>query len=410
MARPGMTDVTTDDRRRLALPTHNLPRARQRLLLSARLPYRPPSQRAQKCPPNGEPREQSKAPRRVESASRQGTHQPTPAADSRHARRVSTVIRSPRPEHLGRIELHDNMAHPDLHGRDHADDRLLARTSAPKPQEIQPGHRDSVMGGLAGAEEDKAELREVVEFMRDPKRFKKLGARLPKGLLAARPYPAPGKTCSRRPWQRGQARFYAQSASSLFEMFAGIRRRGMRPGVPRGPKELPFDHLHRRADAVGATAAATSPARKDQTIIPAPGRMDGFKGNEDLVVSRPRTSDQVDPALLRPGASTARFRLAPRHHGREEILRVHLRTVRSTRYDSSSVARQTSGLPPAPTSPTSAPRPPSSQARHNREVVPDAGLRGRPRARGGRHGVGRVSTITRGGSGLAEAGHATLLR
>ena len=154
--------------------------------------------------------------------------------------------------------------------------RYLPRT---KPQEIKPDTGDSVRwDDVAGADEAKEELREVVEFLRDPKRFKKLGANVPKGILLHGP-PGTGKTLlAKAAANEAKASFFAQSASSFVEMFAGLGaariRRLFREARKQSPAIIFIDEL----DAVGATRGNDISGEKDQTLNQLLVEMDGFKG------------------------------------------------------------------------------------------------------------------------------------
>src|SRR5213075_2711795 len=139
-------------------------------------------------------------------------------------------------------------------------------------------------GDVAGADEAKEELREVVEFLREPKRFKKLGAKVPKGILLHGP-PGTGKTLlAKAVANEAKAKFFAQSASSFVEMFAGLGaariRRLFREARKQSPAIIFIDEL----DAVGATRGSDISGEKDQTLNQLLVEMDGFKGTEDLVV------------------------------------------------------------------------------------------------------------------------------
>ena len=117
-----------------------------------------------------------------------------------------------------------------------------------KPQEITPRSKSSVTwDDVAGVEETKDELREVVEFLSDPKRFKRLGAKVPKGILLHGP-PGTGKTLlAKAVAHESGANFFSQSASSFIEMFAGLGAARIRRLFKRGARERPGDRLHRRA-------------------------------------------------------------------------------------------------------------------------------------------------------------------
>jgi len=223
--------------------------------------------------------------------------------------------------------------------------RFMPRT---KPQEIKPQSSDSISwDDVAGVEEAKDELREVVEFLRDPKRFKRLGAKVPKGILLHGP-PGTGKTLlAKAVAHESNAQFFAQSASSFVEMFAGLGaariRRLFRIARKQSPAIVFIDEL----DAVGATRGNDISGEKDQTLNQLLVELDGFGGGDDLVViAASNLLDKLDPALLRPGRFDRQIFVSPPDlAGRREILRVHTKNkpLRED-VDLETVSRQTSGL------------------------------------------------------------------
>jgi len=222
--------------------------------------------------------------------------------------------------------------------------RHMPRT---KPQEIKPDDSASTRWeDVAGVEEAKAELREVVEFMRDPRRFRKLGARVPRGILLHGP-PGTGKTLlAKAVAQESKAKFFAQSASSFVEMFAGLGaariRRLFRVARKQRPAIIFIDEL----DAVGATRGKDISGEKDQTLNQLLVEMDGFAGGDDLVViAASNLLDKLDPALLRPGRFDRQIFVSPPDlEGRKQVLAVHTRDKPLEGVDLAMVARQTSGL------------------------------------------------------------------
>ena len=222
--------------------------------------------------------------------------------------------------------------------------RFMPRT---KPQQIKPESSDSIgWDDVAGAEEAKEELREVVEFLRDPGRFRQLGARVPRGILLHGP-PGTGKTLlAKAVAHESKARFFAQSASSFVEMFAGLGaariRRLFRAARKAKPAIIFIDEL----DAVGATRGNDISGEKDQTLNQLLVEMDGFSGSDELVViAASNLLDKLDPALLRPGRFDRQiFVTPPDLKGRQEILAVHSRNKPLHDVNLELVARQTSGL------------------------------------------------------------------
>src|SRR5205823_494728 len=201
--------------------------------------------------------------------------------------------------------------------------RYMPRT---KPQEIKPDSSQSTAwDDVAGATEAKEELREVVEFLRDPKRFKKLGANVPKGILLHGP-PGTGKTLlAKAVANESKAKFFAQSASSFVEMFAGLGAARIRRLFREARKQAPAIIFIDELDAVGATRGKDISGEKDQTLNQLLVEMDGFKGTSDVVViAASNLLDKLDPALLRPGRFDRQVFVSPPDlKGREEILRVH---------------------------------------------------------------------------------------
>ena len=151
-----------------------------------------------------------------------------------------------------------------------------------KPQEIAPSSSSSVRwDDVAGVEEAKDELREVVEFMRDPKRFKKLGAKVPKGILLHGP-PGTGKTLLAKAVAReSNAKFFAQSASSFVEMFAGLGAARIRRLFRQARKAAPAIVFIDELDAVGATRGNDISGEKDQTLNQLLVELDGFGGDRE---------------------------------------------------------------------------------------------------------------------------------
>ena len=222
--------------------------------------------------------------------------------------------------------------------------RYMPRT---KPQEIKPDSKQATRWeDVAGADEAKEELREVVEFLRDPKRFKKLGATVPRGILLHGP-PGTGKTLlARAVANESKAQFFAQSAASFVEMFVGLGaariRRLFRIARKQAPAIIFIDEL----DAVGATRGNDVSGEKDQTLNQLLVEMDGFSNTDNVVViAASNLLDKLDPALLRPGRFDRQIFVAPPDlKGRTEVLKVHTKNIPLQNVNLETVARQTSGL------------------------------------------------------------------
>jgi cell division protease FtsH len=201
---------------------------------------------------------------------------------------------------------------------------------------------------VAGVEEVRAELMEVVDFLRDPKRFERLGAKVPKGLLLYGP-PGTGKTLlAKAVAHESGANFYSASAASFVEMFAGLGAARIRKLFQVARKNAPAIIFIDELDAVGAQRTGHGFNREqDQTLNQLLVELDGFEGAEQVVVMGASNRIQdLDPALLRPGRFDRQMLVPPPDlAGREAILGVHTRGKPLAPGTSLvTVARQTSGL------------------------------------------------------------------
>src|SRR5919198_1157505 len=203
-------------------------------------------------------------------------------------------------------------------------------------------------GDVAGLEEAKQELAEVVDFLRDPKRFEELGARVPKGILLYGP-PGTGKTLlAKAIASEAGASFYLQSASAFVEMFAGLGAARIRKLFEEARKNAPSIVFIDELDAVGASRTGHGFNREqDQTLNQLLVELDGFQERDQVVVmgASNRLQD-LDPALLRPGRFDRQMLVAPPDlAGREEIPRVHTGgKPLDSDVDLPQIARQTAGL------------------------------------------------------------------
>ncbi len=203
--------------------------------------------------------------------------------------------------------------------------KLMPRT---KPQEISAKSKSSVTWAeVEGVDETKAELREVVDFLSDPQRFKRLGARVPKGILLHGP-PGTGKTMlAKAVAHESGATFISQSASSFIEMFAGLGaariRRLFKEARDSAPAIIFIDEL----DAVGAQRGSDISGERDQTLNQLLVEMDGFDSRDNVIVmAASNLLEKLDPALLRPGRFDRQvFVPPPDMRGRLCILEVHTR-------------------------------------------------------------------------------------
>jgi cell division protease FtsH len=201
---------------------------------------------------------------------------------------------------------------------------------------------------VAGLEEAKEELEEVVDFLRDPRRFAALGARVPKGILLYGP-PGTGKTLlAKAIANEAGAKFYMQSASAFVEMFAGLGAARIRKLFEEARSNPPAIVFIDELDAAGAARTGLGFNREqDQTLNQLLVELDGFEARDQIVVmgASNRLQD-LDPALLRPGRFDRQVLIgAPDLAGREEILSVHTRgKPLAADVDIKLIARQTAGL------------------------------------------------------------------
>ena len=203
---------------------------------------------------------------------------------------------------------------------------------------------------VAGIDEAKQELEEIVEFLRDPQKFQKLGGRIPKGLLLVGP-PGTGKTLLARAIA-GEANvpFFTISGSEFVEMFVGVGASRVRDMFEQAKKNAPCLLFIDEMDAVGRHRGAGLGGGNDereQTLNQLLVEMDGFETNEGVIlIAATNRPDVLDPALLRPGRFDRQVVVPnPDIRGRELILKVHLRKVPSAPdVDAKIIARGTPGF------------------------------------------------------------------
>jgi cell division protease FtsH len=216
-----------------------------------------------------------------------------------------------------------------------------------KPERIKPASSQAVtFADIAGVDEAKAELQEIVEFLREPKSFHALGAKVPKGILLHGP-PGTGKTLlAKAVAQESGAQFFAQSAASFVEMFAGLGAARIRRLFAIARKHEPAIVFIDELDAVGGRRGSDISGEKDQTLNQLLVEMDGFASSGRVVViAASNLLDKLDPALLRPGRFDRQvFVVPPDVTGRIGVLEVHTRDKPLQDVDLSLVAQQTSGL------------------------------------------------------------------
>ena len=214
---------------------------------------------------------------------------------------------------------------------------------------------------VAGIDEAKIELEEVVEFLRDPQKFQRLGGKIPRGCLLVGP-PGTGKTLLARAIA-GEANvpFFTISGSDFVEMFVGVGASRVRDMFEQGKKNAPCIIFIDEIDAVGRHRGAGLGGGNDereQTLNQLLVEMDGFETNEGVIlIAATNRPDVLDPALLRPGRFDRQVVVPnPDILGREKILKVHLRKVPlAPDVNARTIARGTPGFP-APIWPTSSTR------------------------------------------------------
>ena len=199
-----------------------------------------------------------------------------------------------------------------------------------KVKDQQDGGRKATFADVAGADEEKAELQEIVEFLKNPGQFNTLGARIPHGVLLVGP-PGTGKTLLARACA-GEAGvpFYSISGSDFVEMYVGVGASRVRDLFDKAKKNMPSIIFIDEIDAVGRQRGAGLGGghdEREQTLNQLLVEMDGFGANEGVIVmAATNRADILDQALLRPGRFDRRVYVGlPDVKGREDILRVHTR-------------------------------------------------------------------------------------
>jgi cell division protease FtsH len=203
---------------------------------------------------------------------------------------------------------------------------------------------------VAGVDEAKEELREIIEFLKDPPKFQKLGGKIPKGVLLVGP-PGTGKTLLAKAIA-GEANvpFFSISGSDFVEMFVGVGASRVRDLFEQGKKHAPCIIFMDEIDAVGRHRGAGlggGPDEREQTLNQLLVEMDGFETTEGVIlIAATNRPDVLDPALLRPGRFDRQVVVArPDVRGREEILKVHSRRIPlAPKVDLKVLARGTPGF------------------------------------------------------------------
>ena len=203
---------------------------------------------------------------------------------------------------------------------------------------------------VAGIDEAKQELEEVVEFLKDPQKFSRLGGKIPRGALLVGP-PGTGKTLLARAIA-GEANvpFFSISGSDFVEMFVGVGASRVRDMFDQGKKNAPCIVFIDEIDAVGRHRGAGLGGGNDereQTLNQLLVEMDGFEANAGvIIIAATNRPDVLDPALLRPGRFDRQITVTnPDVMGRDKILKVHIKKIKvSPKFDSKIIARGTPGF------------------------------------------------------------------
>ncbi|MDX6563622.1 MAG: cell division protease FtsH [Gaiellales bacterium] len=224
--------------------------------------------------------------------------------------------------------------------------KMMPRTA---PAELKP-ESDSIVRwhDVAGVEEAKAELAEIIEFLRDPARFERLGARVPRGVLLHGP-PGTGKTLlAKAVAAESGAAFFSQPASAFVEMFAGLGASRIRKLFDTARKHAPAIIFIDELDAVGAArqSAGGFNREQDQTLNQLLVELDGFRRSDVVIMASTNRLDTLDAALLRPGRFDRQVYVSPPDLlAREQILNVHVRNKPiDDAVDLTAIARATAGL------------------------------------------------------------------
>ncbi|MFF9818249.1 ATP-dependent zinc metalloprotease FtsH [Streptomyces sp. NPDC014006] len=228
---------------------------------------------------------------------------------------------------------------------------MLGRKAPPKPVELEPGQPRTTFADVAGIDEVAGELNDVVDFLKNPDAYRRMGAKMPRGVLLAGP-PGTGKTLLARA-VAGEAGvpFFSASASEFIEMIVGVGASRVRELFAEARKVAPsiifIDEIDTIGRARGGGASVGGHDEREQTLNQILTEMDGFSGSEGvIVVAATNRADVLDPALTRPGRFDRVVQVSPPDRGgREAILRIHTREIPlAGDVDLAQVARTTPGM------------------------------------------------------------------
>ncbi|MFF8944706.1 ATP-dependent zinc metalloprotease FtsH [Streptomyces sp. NPDC014864] len=228
---------------------------------------------------------------------------------------------------------------------------MLGRKTPPKPVELRPGTQRTTFADVAGIDEVKGELDDVVDFLEHPDAYRRMGAKMPRGVLLAGP-PGTGKTLLARA-VAGEAGvpFFSASASEFIEMIVGVGASRVRELFAEARKVAPsiifIDEIDTIGRVRGGGASVSGHDEREQTLNQILTEMDGFSGSEGVVViAATNRADILDPALTRPGRFDRVVNVSPPDRaGRESILAIHTRHIPlDPDVDLAQVARTTPGM------------------------------------------------------------------
>ncbi|MFJ6659416.1 ATP-dependent zinc metalloprotease FtsH [Streptomyces sp. NPDC091377] len=228
---------------------------------------------------------------------------------------------------------------------------MFGRKEPPKPVELVPGEKRTTFEDVAGIDEVEGELNDVVDFLKNPDAYRRMGAKMPRGVLLSGP-PGTGKTLLARA-VAGEAGvpFFSASASGFIEMIVGVGASRVRELFAEARKVAPsiifIDEIDTIGRARGGGAGMGGHDEREQTLNQILTEMDGFSGSEGVVViAATNRADVLDPALTRPGRFDRVVTVSPPDRGgREAILRIHTREIPlADDVDLARLARTTPGM------------------------------------------------------------------